>query len=219
MQHDQETIQQNQSITKQELEDSFAMLNLVKEIHQTNIEKGFWPEPKLDRNKAEALALTCGELYEALEAHKKRGFAAFFERDVQQAKSMKAEDAYHNLLQHTFEEEIADALIRFYDFCQGFNIEIRGNAQQVILEYPELAKEMNVGGQILILAGILSKANEYLYITNERGYDQFVHQLHAFHACIRFLCDNRWNLHYIEEVIKLKFAYNKTRQAKHGKRY
>lgn len=70
-------------------------------VHNNMKSKGFWDN---ERNVGETLMLVVTELSEALEAHRinKTGYE---QKD-------------------TFEDEIADTLIRIFDMCGGYNIDI-----------------------------------------------------------------------------------------------
>jgi NTP pyrophosphatase (non-canonical NTP hydrolase) len=78
---------------------------LSKQIYEANKEKGFWDK---ERNVGELLMLVTSELGEAMEAHRKGNFTnpkGTFQKD-------------------TFEDEIADAIIRLLDMAGGLNIDI-----------------------------------------------------------------------------------------------
>jgi NTP pyrophosphatase (non-canonical NTP hydrolase) len=96
------------------------MLNqLSKSIHRDNRAQGFWDQ---ERNIGEMLMLIVSELGEALEAHRRGrlvesppvvphgevAFKLFFEDQVKDS----------------FQDEIADALIRILDLCGGLDIDI-----------------------------------------------------------------------------------------------
>jgi NTP pyrophosphatase (non-canonical NTP hydrolase) len=86
---------------------------LVKEIHQDNVNRGWWHDPHTlepkDRNVGEMIALIHSELSEALEAHRK--------------------DLMDDKLPHRkgIEVELADAVIRIFDLAGGLDLDL-GNA-------------------------------------------------------------------------------------------
>lgn len=97
-------------------------------IHKANVEKGFYEiAPTIDRS----LMLVIGELSEAHEALRKERFADLdrFEarekyKNVDQDPEFYAANFEH-LIKDTLEDEIADAVIRLFDFCgfKGIDIE------------------------------------------------------------------------------------------------
>lgn len=100
---------------------------LAKQIQKNNAEKGFWDK---ERNVGELLMLVTSELGEALDAHQKGKFAAreaFFAK-LDQTDSEFIEHAYPavftNNIKDSFEDEIADAIIRLLDLSAGLQIDI-----------------------------------------------------------------------------------------------
>ncbi|MBI4707487.1 MAG: hypothetical protein HY761_06145 [Candidatus Omnitrophica bacterium] len=83
--------------------------DFVKECHRVAKEKGWWEE---DRNEGELIALMHSELSEALEAMRNRG---------------KTEEVA---------EELADCLIRIFDYCGARKI----NLEQALLKKIEYNK-------------------------------------------------------------------------------
>jgi NTP pyrophosphatase (non-canonical NTP hydrolase) len=83
-------------------------------IFQNNKAKGFWDN---ERNVGELLMLVTSELGEALEAHRKGRFADW---------SNVKDDGYGfaSLIKDTFEDEIADAVIRLLDLSAGLGIDL-----------------------------------------------------------------------------------------------
>ncbi len=73
----------------------------VRECHLVARKKGFWEQ---DRNVGEMLMLVVSELGEAIEAHRRSYFG------------MEQKD--------TFEDEIADTVIRLFDLCGGLGIDL-----------------------------------------------------------------------------------------------
>lgn len=95
--------------------------NLAKEIHQVNKEKGFWDK---ERNVGEMLMLVTSELGEAMEAHRKGTFANW---EAYESNLKKGENVPENFKKHikdSFEDEIADAIIRLLDMAAGLNIDL-----------------------------------------------------------------------------------------------
>lgn len=114
------------------------MLNqLSKSIYQDNYLQGFWDQ---ERNIGEMLMLVVSELGEALEAHRNGrlvesipvvpegevAFKLFFEEQVKDS----------------FQDEIADALIRILDLCGGLNIDIEYHVEQK-LRYNRTRKRLH----------------------------------------------------------------------------
>lgn len=77
---------------------------LAKELHATAKEKGFWDE---DRNFGEMIALIHSELSEALEADRQGNPPCDKIPEIS-----------------AIEEEMADALIRILDLCEGKGLDI-----------------------------------------------------------------------------------------------
>ncbi len=92
-------------------------------IHSNNVEKGFWNYP---RNKGETLMLIVTELAEAMEAHR-NGNLAMPPMDGEIEKK-----AFEDFYKDTFEDEIADALIRILDMCGGFNVDIEFHVREKV---------------------------------------------------------------------------------------
>lgn len=96
-------------------------INEVSEtIHKQNKEKGFYDEPV---EIGTLLMLVVSELSEALEADRKGKYymAHDMEFDTDNILFPKLFDAF---VKDTFEDEIADAVIRLLDLCGYLNIDI-----------------------------------------------------------------------------------------------
>lgn len=111
---------------------------LMQEIHENNVNKGFW-EDKETKNVGEVLMLCVSELSEALEAHRKGRFADVvqFNQDRQSTpfhEESATIEAFKRNIKDTFEDEIADTVIRLFDLSEGFGIDLERHIR-LKLEY------------------------------------------------------------------------------------
>lgn len=99
--------------------------DLANSIHKNNIEKGFYEKEK---NIGEMLCLIHSEVSEALEADRKDKYAL---RPIAFAEKNYGEDdfveAYKDWVKGSFEEEMADIIIRVLDLCAFKGIDIVGH--------------------------------------------------------------------------------------------
>lgn len=97
------------------------MLNeLAKVIHEANKEKGLWDKPI---NVGEMLMLVTSELGEAMDAHQKGNFAdrAAY---ISEARFDNFKENFELNIKNSFEDEIADSIIRLLDMAGGLGINI-----------------------------------------------------------------------------------------------
>ena len=90
-------------------------------IYENNKAKGFWDKP---RNVGELLMLVTSELAEALEAQREDKFASMEEFD-----KSHTPESFKAYIKDSFEDEIADAIIRLLDLCGGLQIDIERHIQ------------------------------------------------------------------------------------------
>jgi len=110
---------------------SRKLTSLSEAIYQENKAKGFWP---LNRNVGEALMLIVSELAEGIEAHRAGRHANLDAyEDVYESIATEQSDASGDLahecafkahIKDSFEDEMADAIIRILDLCGGLGINI-----------------------------------------------------------------------------------------------
>jgi len=101
---------------------------ISKEIHQNNIDKGFW-EDKETKNVGELLMLVVSELSEALEAHRKGRHANINGFEMEKGyhvhgDKLNFEQSFQVHIKDTFEDEIADAVIRLFDVASGLDFDL-----------------------------------------------------------------------------------------------
>lgn len=99
------------------------MNKLAREIHEISISKGFWDK---ERNMGELLMLCVSELSEALEADRKGRSTVnnAFEFIDKSANLEEFCSRFRGCIKDTFEDEIADTIIRLLDLCAAKNIDI-----------------------------------------------------------------------------------------------
>jgi NTP pyrophosphatase (non-canonical NTP hydrolase) len=93
-----------------------------EEIHDANKAKGFYDKPV---ETGTTLMLVTSELSEALEAdrHNLRANKLAFEIDTQE-NNVPFGESFKTHIKDTYEDEIADAIIRLLDHCGFKNIDI-----------------------------------------------------------------------------------------------
>jgi NTP pyrophosphatase (non-canonical NTP hydrolase) len=101
---------------------NFKLNQLSNRIYRNNKEKGFWDS---QRNVGELLMLVTSELGEAMEAHRKVKHADWkgFMHDLSIGDKDFTE-SFRDNIKDTFEDEIADSIIRLLDLCGGLKIDI-----------------------------------------------------------------------------------------------
>lgn len=92
-------------------------------IFQNNKAKGFWDN---ERNVGELLMLVTSELGEAMEAHRKGKATIKHQLDYFFASQDYSDkmDVFQENIKDTFEDEIADAVIRLLDLSAGLGIDL-----------------------------------------------------------------------------------------------
>ncbi len=109
---------------QENLDEQFLMTGLnpcADYIFQNNKGKGFWDK---ERNVGELLMLVTSELGEAMEAHRKGRFADWKQADENVSMGGDWEANFKSHIKDTFEDEIADAIIRLLDLSAGLGIDI-----------------------------------------------------------------------------------------------
>lgn len=107
---------------------------IAQEIHQINVEKGFW-EDRATKNIGEVLMLIVSELSEALEAHRKDHWSVKKEEFQNKFALSESDETlwktlFETHVKNTFEDEIADTVIRILDVCAGLDIDVEWHITQ-----------------------------------------------------------------------------------------
>lgn len=92
----------------------------AKEIFTNNKEKGFWDA---ERNPGELLMLVVTELAEAMEAIRKNEYCEF-NADYNPELDGDFKKHFETTIKGTYEDEIADVVIRVLDLCGAAKIDI-----------------------------------------------------------------------------------------------
>ena len=99
--------------------------DLIESAHSASKKKGFWDK---ERNVGESLMLVTSELGEAIDAHQK---GKMFDSDNTDLKilinNISAESfnkRFKENVKDTFEDELADAVIRLFDLAGGMGIDL-----------------------------------------------------------------------------------------------
>ncbi len=101
---------------------------LAKQFNKYTHEKGFWENPK---ENGTMLMLMVGELAEACEADRKNHHAdtSYIDRMIEEGytwedSELSFKTAFERDIKDSFEDELADAIIRILDFVGEKNIDI-----------------------------------------------------------------------------------------------
>ncbi len=107
------------------------MINdLCKKVHANAIEKGFYEDGKAT-NMGERIALIHAEVSEALEADRKDSYCSCSTELFNNIKTLHIDEEfkyfYQKVVKGTFEEEMADIVIRVMDMCAYKGIDLEGH--------------------------------------------------------------------------------------------
>lgn len=195
---------------------------LAKEIYQANQQKGFWPA---NRSSAEVLVLVQSELFEALEAHRKSKYAQNVTICLDKKVSEDFVEYFTTNIKDSFEDELADTIIRILDMAGAWDIELENNYL-----IPSLHNWANQHKSLKLMQrehfSFQSCVLEFSYLISQviqqtlqtttpelalaKGTNDLLSLTLAIAQHFRVK---------IEPYITLKLAYNKTREQQHGKKY
>lgn len=198
---------------------------LAREVHANAKSKGFWDSR---RNRGEIFMLIVAELGEALEAHRKGRFANwadFISRSTQINGVRNTEEkafayGFEAEIKDTFEDKIADVVIRILDYV-GF----RGDLIINLADYEQKGDfrifENNVGEvlmEVVVWVNEAYKSTDYLaFVETEEHLKGLEAEINAalillFNLSVQ--CDFQLLRH-----IEAKMKFNSMRERLHGKAY
>ncbi len=181
------------------------LIEITPRIHSNALEKGFWEK----NNKKQKLMLIITELSEAVEADRINKHADLVEYHRQEHKEGGAWiEGFKTHVKDSFEDEIADALIRAVDYCAYFKIDLNLLRDYDVSE--DVKAETDLASQIFYLSGVIG-------LLNSNSQDD-AKILRRFIYFTYWFCTQRWHID-IYKHIHLKMQYNETRQKLHGKGY
>lgn len=184
---------------------------LAKQIHENAKAKGFWDNT---RNVGEVFMLIVSELSEALEAHRKGKICKVVDFEKWMYR-YGAESVFQNNfevdIKDTFQDELADVVIRTLDFCYYNQTDIEKSSS--IVEGVDIMKVVgdNVGQVLMNINSLIVSA----YVaTSKREVDAFLYS--ATKLCFSLAESQGFDL---MQHIELKMQYNATREHLYGKKY
>ena len=101
------------------------MNELRDKIYKNAKDKGFWDQ---ERNIGEALMLIVTELAEGLETHRAMGTVKPVDNMIKKAMDEMHDEEFKEhfalMVKDSFQDEMADTIIRILDLCGGLDIDI-----------------------------------------------------------------------------------------------
>jgi NTP pyrophosphatase (non-canonical NTP hydrolase) len=173
---------------------------LIKTAHEHAKAGGWWDT---ERNTGELLMLIVSECGEALEAHRNEKRADMESWSSQYTgrpmSNVNEKGGFETWIKDTFEDELADIVIRIADYIGGTGRMFFGTEPSLV----DVKASGNVGEELLkVVASTIDGSS--------LGVAKAVYQVFGIAAAHNI---DLW------KHIELKMAYNKTRGYKHGKAY
>lgn len=203
----------------------FKYHELSKKAHDTAVANGFWEGKP---NISQLLMLVITELAEAVEAHRNSNFCTLTEEAKYPLTTI---EGFEEHIKDTFEDEIADTLIRFGDLSVGFGLSTVKRYPIVVENHELWASDWkgidNIPQIILNLTKQITQIDDNYKSWIRSGKDEFT-SISGFAAslhesCVGFLnsvlqlCKDL-NID-IQFFMDIKMTYNAQRELKHGKQY
>ncbi len=185
------------------------LLALQEEVYQTAMDKGFWQAGQ-NRNQGETIMLIITELAEAVEAHRKGKIFIHSDRTVAYLDGSAVSDnpglsplsVFQAQVKDTYQDEIADAVIRILDFTAGYGYKLLERECRAV-------SRCNFADDVLKITRCVLIAGQQ-FQTQTRDWGDVL-------AYIILFCD--WYQIDLVQHVTWKMQYNKTRAFLHGKAY
>jgi NTP pyrophosphatase (non-canonical NTP hydrolase) len=198
---------------------------LALTIHEINIEKGFWKKGQTDCDNTRIKLLVVSELFECFEAHRKdktvddyelHGVNELFVNYINFPNDFATKANFvRNFELHvkdTIEDEIADTMIRLLDYAAFLKVDFED------LKTEKIISNRYFSGDFIIDIDSLIDSSLFLLdkMRFELDYKNFDAILICYQNIVAFAAAHLIDL---QMNVKLKIAYNRTRDKMHGKKY
>jgi NTP pyrophosphatase (non-canonical NTP hydrolase) len=193
---------------------------LALTIHEINIEKGFWKKGQTDCDNTRIKLLVVSELFECFEAHRKgktvddyelHGVNELFVNYINFPNDFATKANFvRNFELHvkdTIEDEIADTMIRLLDYAAFLKVDFENLKTQKII-----ANRYFSGDFIIDIDSLIDSSSHLLKCVENDDTNILI----CYQNIVAFSAAHLINL---PMNVKLKIAYNRTRDKMHGKKY
>jgi NTP pyrophosphatase (non-canonical NTP hydrolase) len=193
---------------------------LALTIHEINIEKGFWKKGQTDYDNTRIKLLVVSELFECFEAHRKgktvddyelHGVNELFVNYINFPNEFATKANFvRNFELHvkdTIEDEIADTMIRLLDYAAFLKVDFENLKTQKII-----ANRYFSGDFIIDIDSLIDSSSHLLKCVGNDDTNILI----CYQNIVAFSAAHLINL---PMNLKLKIAYNRTRDKMHGKKY
>ena len=185
---------------------------LIEKAHSQAKEMGWWDQP---RNTGELLMLIVSECGEALEAHRSGKQANVPLHDYLTTHGEPHDDpssdrwinSFKTNIKDTFEDELADIVIRIADLAGGMDMKIRCSIIDSIPSTGNVGEDLMFVTECIAMLGI-DKRTKGVWLD-----DWLSTAMAAVSGIAKAHNIDLWR------HIELKLAYNRTRGVRHGKAY
>jgi len=198
---------------------------LASKIHSINIEKGFWNKGQISCFDKQIKLLVVSELFECLEAHRDGKTVDDYElygvnellvnyinfpNDFATKANFVSNFEIH--VKDTIEDEIADTMIRLLDYADFLKVDFED------LKTEKIISNRYFSGDFIIDIDSLIDSSLFLLdkMRFELDYKNFDAILICYQNIVAFAAAHLIDL---QMNVKLKIAYNRTRDKMHGKKY